>query len=201
MLIVGLTGSIATGKSETARLFSARDVPVFDADAEVHRIYRDKPVVKMLAKYFPDAIKNGHVDRQVLGKIVLTDVNKLKKLEVLIHPLVQAQREKFIQAWKEKNVPFVIMDIPLLFETDQANDVDYVVVVSVPEDIQRERALARPGMTREKLAAILLRQVPDVEKHRRADFIIDNSGNLEHLGKQVDALVAKFRTLDGERRD
>ena len=155
----------------------------------------------MLAKYFPDAIKNGHVDRQVLGKIVLTDVNKLKKLEVLIHPLVQAQREKFIQAWKDKNVPFVIMDIPLLFETEQANDVDYVVVVSVPEDIQRERALARPGMTREKLAAILLRQVPDVEKHRRADFIIDNSGNLEHLGKQVDALVAKFRTLDGERKN
>jgi dephospho-CoA kinase len=201
MLIVGLTGSIATGKSQASRLFSARHVPVFDADAEVHRIYRDKLVVKMLAKHFPDAIKNGHVDRQVLGTIVLTDVKKLKKLEVLIHPLVQVQREKFIQAWKEKNVPFVIMDIPLLFETDQADGVDYVVVVSVPEDIQRERALARPGMTREKLAAILFRQVPDVEKRRRADFIIDNSGNLEHLGKQVDALVAKFRTLDGERRN
>ncbi len=199
MLIVGLTGSIATGKSETSKLFSQADVPVFDADAEVHEIYKDKAVVAKLARYFPDAVQNGEINRQTLGKLVLTDAKKLKTLETLIHPLVQAQREKFLSRWKAKQVNFVIMDIPLLFETEQGDDVDYVIVVSAPDHLQRQRALSRPGMTDEKLAGILFRQVPDSEKRKRADFIIENSGSIDQLRDQVDVLIGKFRALSGKQ--
>jgi dephospho-CoA kinase len=203
MLIVGLTGSIATGKSETSKLFSQANIPVFDADAEVHKIYQHKSVINMLGSYFPDAVKNGEINRQILGKLVLTDAKKLKALEALIHPLVQAEREKFISIWKAKHVDFVVMDIPLLFETEQGDDVDYVVVVSATEKIQRERALSRAGMTDEKLAGILFRQVPDSEKRRRADFIIENSGSLAQLREQVEALISKLtnmsRKQDNER--
>jgi dephospho-CoA kinase len=195
MLVIGLTGSIATGKSETSKLFSAAHVPVFDADAEVHRIYKDKSVVQMLEKHFPEAIRDGQVKRQILGKSVLTDAKKLKALEALIHPLVQVEREKFISKWKQRNSKFVIMDIPLLYETEQDEDVDYVIVISATENIQRERALARPGMTGEKLAGILFRQVPDSEKRQRADFVIENSGSLDQLHEQVEALVAKFNAM------
>ena len=195
MLVIGLTGSIAAGKTEVSKLFSAAHVPVFDADAEVHRIYRNKSVVKMLAKHFPEAINDGEIDRQVLGRIVLSDATKLKTLEALIHPLVRTQREEFIVKWKKENARFVVMDIPLLYETDQSKDVDYVVVVSTPENIQRERALARPGMTTEKLAGILCRQVPDSKKREYADFIIENASSLDQLGKQVDALIGKFNAM------
>jgi dephospho-CoA kinase len=199
MLIIGLTGSIATGKSETSKLFSRAHIPVFDADAEVHKIYENKSVVKMLAGYFPDAILNGEINRQILGKLVLTDAKKLKALEALIHPLVQAEREKFISRWKAKQVDFVIMDIPLLFETDQSDEVDYVIVVSATEQIQRERALSRAGMTDEKLAGILFRQVPDAEKRTRADFVIENSGSLPQLREQVDVLISKIVALSGKQ--
>jgi dephospho-CoA kinase len=195
MLVIGLTGSIATGKTEVAKLFSASHIPVFDADAEVHKIYRDKSFVNMLAQHFPDAIHDGRIDRQVLGRIVLSDATKLKSLEALIHPLVRAQREKFLAKRKKENARFVVMDIPLLYETGQSKDVDYVVVVSTPENIQRERALARPGMTTEKLAGILRRQMPDSEKREHADFIIENAGSLDQLGKQVEALIAKFNAM------
>jgi dephospho-CoA kinase len=201
MLTIGLTGSIATGKSETSKLFSQANVPVFDADAEVHKIYKDRSVVEMLAKYFPEAIQNGVVNRQILGKIVLTDVKKLKALEVLIHPLVQAQRERFVAKCRKENAHFVIMDIPLLFETEQGGDVDYVVVVSAPENLQRERALARPGMTEEKLAGIRFRQVPDAEKRKQADFVIENSGSLHQLRGQVEALIAKFSAMSREKNN
>lgn len=195
MLVIGLTGSIATGKTEVAKLFSAAHIPVFDADAEVHRIYRNKQVVKMLGEHFPDAIHNGEIDRQGLGRIVLSDATKLKTLEELIHPLVRAQREKFLTKWKKENSNFVVMDIPLLYETGQSKDVDYVIVVSTPENIQRERALSRPGMTDEKLVGILRRQVPDSKKREYADFVIENAGSLDQLDKQVAALIAKFNAI------
>ena len=195
MLVIGLTGSIAAGKTEVAKLFSAVHIPVFDADAEVHRIYRDKSVVKMLAEHFPDAIHDGEIDRQLLGRIVLGNAAKLKTLEALIHPLVRAQREKFLTKWKKENTRFVVMDIPLLYETGQSEDLDYVVVVSAPENAQQERALARPGMTPEKLAGILRRQVPDSKKREYADFIIENASSLDQLGKQVDTLIAKFNAM------
>ena len=201
MLIIGLTGSIATGKSETSKLFSLAHVPVFDADAEVHKIYKSKSVVEMLARYFPKAIHDGEVNRQILGKIVLTDAKKLKALEGLIHPLVQAQREGFVSKWRQKNARFVIMDIPLLYETEQSGDVDYVVVVSAPENVQRQRALTRPGMTEEKLAGIRFRQVPDAAKRAQADFVIENSGSLEQLREQVEALIAKFDAMSKDQNN
>ena len=201
MLIIGLTGSIATGKSETSKLFAQAHVPVFDADAEVHKIYKDRSVVAMLADYFPEAIHEGTVNRQILGKIVLTDARKLKALEVLIHPLVRAQRERFIAKCRQENANFVIMDIPLLFETEQSGDVDYIIVVSAPENIQSERALARPGMTEEKLAGIRFRQVPDSEKRQQADFVIENSGSLDQLREQVEALIARFNAMGKERNN
>jgi dephospho-CoA kinase len=199
MLVVGLTGSIATGKSETSKLFSQANIPVFDADAEVHKIYQHKSVVEMLRGYFPDAIENGEINRQILGKLVLTDAKKLEALETLIHPLVQAEREKFISVWKARHADFVVMDIPLLFETEQSEDVDYVVVVSTSDKIQRERALSRAGMTDEKLAGILFRQVPDSEKRKRADFVIENSGSLAQLREQVEALISKFKSMSGKQ--
>jgi dephospho-CoA kinase len=200
MLVIGLTGSIASGKSEASKLFSSAGVPVFDADAEVHEIYADKSFAARLASKFPDAVHNGSVDRRALGKIVLGDAHKLKMLESLIHPLVRSKREKFISHWGEKKSGFVVLDIPLLYETGQNHDVDHVVVVSTPENEQRKRALARPGMTEEKLAGILARQMPDSEKRKRGDFVIENSGSLEQLREQVETLVAKFNAMSGNAK-
>ena len=198
MLVIGLTGSIATGKSEVAKLLAGAGVPVFDADAEVHAMYKENRVTEILARHFPGAVIGGEVDRQALGKIVMGDPAKLKTLEALIHPLVRSKREEFIAKWKQKNARFVVLDIPLLYETGQAGDVDFVVVVSAPEYLQRERALLRPGMTDEKLAAIRLRQLPDFEKRSRADFVIENSGGLDQLREHVGALVARFEAMSRE---
>jgi len=195
MIIVGLTGSIATGKSEVAKLFSAAGIPVFDSDIEVHDLYAEKSTVDLIGKTFPDAIVNGTIDRQRLGQLVLDSLEDLKKLESLIHPLVRKRRERFISFWRKQNCPFVILDVPLLFETGENRELDYVVVVSANEKVQRNRAMVRPGMTREKLAGILARQMPDLEKRSRADFIVENSGSLEHLQNQVAVLSKKLEEL------
>lgn len=195
MISVGLTGSIATGKSEVVKLFSAAGIPVFDSDAEVHGLYAQKTVRDLLGKIFPDVIVDGEVDRQRLGQRVLGSPKDLRKLESLIHPLVRKGREHFIAHWRKQGSPLVVIDIPLLFETGQEKELDYIVVVSANEDVQRKRATARPGMTKQKLAGILARQMPDVEKRNRADFIIENSGSLEHLRTQVDALSRKLAEL------
>ena len=195
MITVGLTGSIAAGKSEVAKLFSSAGIPVFDSDAEVHELYAEKSTTDLIGKTFPDVIVNGSIDRQRLGQHVLESPEELKKLESLIHPLVKRSRERFICHWRKQNCPLVILDIPLLYETGEDQKLDYVVVVSANEEIQRNRAMTRPGMTREKLASILARQLPDSEKSRRADFVIENSASLEHLRKQVDALSKKLGEL------
>lgn len=195
MISIGLTGSIATGKSEVAKLFSAAGIPVFDSDAEVHGLYTERATGDLLGKVFPGVVVDGEIDRQLLGQKVLGSPEELKKLEALIHPLVRKKRESFIAHWEKQRSPFAVLDIPLLFETDQENELDYVVVVSATEDVQRKRAMARPGMTEQKLAGILARQMPDVEKRRRADFVIENSGSLEHLRTQVDALSRKLAEL------
>ena len=195
MITVGLTGSIAAGKSEVAKLFSSAGIPVFDSDAEVHDLYAEKTTVDLIGKTFPEVIIDRNIDRQRLGRRVLGSPRDLRKLESLIHPLVKRRREKFISHWRKHHYPLVILDIPLLYETGEDRKMDYVVVVSANEEVQRNRAMARPGMTREKLASILARQLPDSEKRTRADFIIENSGSLEHLRKQVDALSKKLGAL------
>ena len=195
MISVGLTGSIATGKSEVAKLFSVTGIPVFDSDAEVHSLYMEEATRDSLGKVFPDVIVGGEVDRQRLGQRVLSSPEDLQKLESLIHPLVRKRRERFIAHWRKQGSHFVVLDIPLLFETGQEKELDYVIVVSADEEVQRKRALARTGMTEQKLAGILARQMPNVEKRRRADFVIENSGSLEHLRTQVEALSSRLAEL------
>ncbi len=195
MISAGLTGSIATGKSEVAKLFSTAGIPVFDSDAEVHDLYAGKATRDLLDKVFPEVIIDGKIDRRLLGQRVLDSPEDLKKLESLVHPLVRKRRKDFIAHWRKQNSPFVVLDIPLLFETGQDKEMDYSIVVSASEDIQRKRALARPGMSEDKFAQILARQMPDAEKRGLADFIIENSGSLEHLQTQVDALRKKLAEL------
>lgn len=195
MISVGLTGSIATGKSEVAKLFSIAGIPVFDSDVAVHDVYDEKTTTDLLGKAFPEVIVGGKIDRQRLGQRVLGSPRDLKKLESLIHPLVRKKRKDFITHWRKQNCLLVVLDIPLLFETGQDKEVDYAIVVSASENVQRKRAMARPGMTEDKFAHILARQMPDAEKRRRADFIIENSGSLENLRIQVDALSRKLADL------
>ena len=195
MITVGLTGSIATGKSEVAKLLSGAGIPVFESDAEVHGLYADRQIVGLIGGIFPGVVVGGKIDRQLLGQRVLASPEDLKKLESLIHPLVKEKRKEFISRWRNQECPFVILDIPLLYETGEDQKVDYVVVVSADEEIQRKRAMARPGMTAEKLASILARQMPDLEKRCRADFVIENSGSMEHLRTKVDALSKMLTEL------
>lgn len=195
MITVGLTGSIATGKTEVAKLFAAAGIPVFDSDVEVHALYAEKAVGELLGRTFPGVAVDGKIDRQRLGQVVLGSPQDLRKLESLIHPMIRKKQESFIAHWQEQRSPFVVLDIPLLYETGREKELDYVIVVSANEDIQRMRAMARPGMTEEKLASILARQMPDAEKRSRADFVIENSGSIDHLRTQVDALSRKLAEL------
>ena len=200
MITVGLTGSIATGKSEAAKLFSTAGIPVFDSDAEVHELYAGKATIDAIGKLFPDVVVDGKIDRQRLGQQVLTSPEEVKKLEALIHPLVKKSRERFISHWQKQNCPLVVLDIPLLYETGADHELDYVIIVSANEDVLKKRAMARPGMTQDKLARILARQMPDSEKRSRADFIIENSGSMEQLRSQVVALSKRLAELAGKHR-
>ncbi len=196
MIIIGLTGSIAMGKSETAKMFEALDVPVFDADRVVHTLYaKNGGAVESVKERFPSAIKDAAVDRAELAKLVLNDKAALAELEAIVHPLVQDERQKFIETAKAAGQPIVVLDIPLLFETEAQDQVDKIVVVSAPEDVQRKRALERPGMTVEKFEAILQNQVPDSEKRKQGDFIVDSSKGLAAARAQVVDIV---ETLSAE---
>ena len=190
MIILGLTGSIAMGKSETARMFRELGVPVFDADDAVHRLYAvGGAAVGPVSREFPSACVQGAIDRSKLGALVLDKQKDLKKLEQIVHPLVQESRANFLQTAKAAGEPLVVFDIPLLFETGGDKSVDKIVVVSAPADIQRARALARPGMTEEKFEAILAKQLPDEEKRERADFVVDSSRGLDFAEQQVRDIV------------
>ena len=198
MITIGLTGSIATGKSEVTKQFAASGIPVFDSDAEVHELYAEKANIDAIGKMFPDVVVDGKIDRQRLGQRVLTSPEDLKKLEGLIHPVVKKSRERFISRWQKKNCPMVVLDIPLVYETGADRELDYVIVVSANEDIMKKRAMSRPGMTQDKLTHILARQMPDSEKRSRADFIIENSGSMEQLRSQVDILSKRLAELAGK---
>lgn len=193
MIVAGLTGSIAMGKSETARMFAGLGVPVFDADAAVHEMYaKGGAAVEAIAARFPQAIVDGAVDRQRLGGLILNDPEALIALEAAVHPLVRRAEREFLDKCRSENRPLAILDLPLLFETGRQRDVDRIIVVSAPVGIQRERALARPGMTPEKFAAIVARQIPDSEKQRLAHFIMDSSKGFDHALAQVKTIMAKL---------
>jgi dephospho-CoA kinase len=180
------------GKSTTAAMFAQEGVPIYDADAAVHALYSaGGAAVEPLNLAFPGVIKDGAVDRGALGGAVLGDPEALKRLEAIVHPLVAGSRQQFFE--DAAGADIVVLDVPLLFETKGERNVHAVVVVSAPEPLQHERVLARPGMTPEKLQAILARQLPDAEKRQRAHFVIDTSQGLEAARHQVRAVLETLR--------
>jgi dephospho-CoA kinase len=192
--LVGLTGSIGMGKSETAKLFRRLGIPVYDADAAVHALYeKGGAAVEPIANAFPGVVKEGRIDRAALTARVQGDEAAFKQLEAIVHPLVREAERAFVMAAAERGEDLVVLDIPLLFETGGQSRVDAVVVVSAPPAVQRARVLARPGMTEEKLAAIEARQVPDVDKRAEADFVIETDKGLEHAFESVKRIVAQLR--------
>jgi dephospho-CoA kinase len=199
MVVLGLTGSIGMGKSTTAKFFANEGVPVQDADAVVHKLYEGE-ATPLIEGAFPGTTKDGKVDRIALGKRVLGDSGAIKRLEAIVHPLVAQARERFLIESDRNGASIAVLDIPLLFETRGDARCDAVVVVSAPADIQRERALERAGMTESKFAAILAQQVPDVEKRRRADFVVDTSRGFEHAQGQVRDILKTIATMPKRRR-
>ena len=189
MIVLGLTGSIGMGKSTTAKMFAEAGVPVHDSDEAVHRLYAGA-AAPLVEAAFPGTVVDGTVDRGLLAGQVIGKPQALTRLEAIIHPLVRADAEAFLTRHREAGAPLVVLDIPLLFETGGRGRVDKVVVVTTPADVQRERVLARPGMTAEKFEAILKSQVPDAEKRRLADFVIDTSLGMEAAREAVGAIVA-----------
>jgi dephospho-CoA kinase len=191
-LIIGLTGSIAMGKSTVAQMFVDQDIPHFDADAAVHRLQGPGgALVAEIEAAFPGTTGLQGVDRQKLGPIVLGDKEKLHRLEAIIHPVVARLRADFLEA--NKDAPLVVFDIPLLFEKGGHQSVDKVLVVSAPADQQRRRALARDGMTTQKFEHILSLQIPDAEKRKRADFVIDTGTSIADTREQVRNLIKYLR--------
>src|SRR6202047_5325304 len=174
MIILGLTGSIGMGKSTTAKLFAEAGVPVYDADATVHRLYEGDAVPAIEAA-FPGTTADGKVDRARLSARVVHDPAAMKQLEQIVHPMLGASRQKFLDDAERSGAPVAVVDVPLLFETGGEKRVDAVVVVTTSPENQRERILARGTMTNEGLESLLARQLPDVEKRKRADFVVDTS--------------------------
>jgi len=199
MFIIGLTGSLGMGKSTTARFFAEEGIPVHDADTVVHRLYEGKAADAIEAA-FPGTTSEGKVDRNRLAARVLDDPAALKMLEAIIHPLVQKAEGQLLAQAEASGEKIAVLDIPLLLETGGDRRVDAVVVVSAPAETQRARVLARPGMTSEKLEAILARQMPDAEKRRRADFVVDTSQGLEPARAQVRAILAAVARMPQRRR-
>ena len=185
---LALTGSIGMGKSTVAQMFVDAGVPLFDADAEVRRLQSGGPLVEQIGARWPDVIVNGAVDRDRLGARVLADRDELAALEVMVHPAVQGAREDFLLA--HRAAAALLFDIPLLFETGGAKAFDKVIVVSAPAAVQRERVLARPGMTIAKYDGIMGRQMDDAEKRTRADFVIDTGRSLAETRAEVNAILA-----------
>ena len=192
MIVVGLTGSIGTGKSTTTEIFAEEGVPTTSADAIVHRLYAGR-AVPLVEAAFPGSTRDGAVDREALSRMVLGDPQALRRLEQIVHPMVREEEEAFVDAARAAGAPIVIIDIPLLFETGRDAGFDRTVVVSCGPKQQRERVLARPGMTEAKLEAILDRQLPDSEKRARADFVITTDGGMESARAQVRDVLRQLR--------
>jgi dephospho-CoA kinase len=199
MVVIGLTGSIGMGKSETAKLFAAHGWPCFDADAAVHELYaRGGEAVAPVAERFPGVVIDGAVDRRLLSGHVLDDPAALADLERIVHPLVRRKQDAAVEEARAAGAEAVVLDIPLLFEKRRESEFDVVVVVSAPQETQRERVLARPGMTAEKFAAIIRSQMPDAEKRLRADFVVDTGRGREAAAEQVEQIVDAIRRRHGK---
>ncbi len=200
-IVLCLTGSIAMGKSTAAAAFRRLGVPVFDADAEVHRLLaRGGAAVARVAEAFPGVLKDGAIDRRALGAQVFGDAAGLRRLEAILHPMVGVARRRFLRHAAARRAPLVVLDIPLLFEGGGARRCDHVVVVSAPAFVQRARALSRDAMTEQKFAAILAQQTPDAEKRARADFVVPTGLGKRHALDAIRRLLARLnRPVGGTR--
>lgn len=198
MLLLGLTGSIGMGKSTTAKLFEEAGVPVYDADATVHKVYEGEATAAVEAA-FPGSAVNGRVDRQKLSAMVVNNAEAMKRLETIVHPMLRSHQLKFLSDAEKSGAPVAVLDVPLLYETGGENRVDAVVVVTTSPEIQRERILARDNMTPEKLDAILARQLPDAEKRKRADFVVDTSHGLEPVRQRISEILREVVKMPKRR--
>jgi dephospho-CoA kinase len=198
MFILGLTGSIGMGKSTTAAFFAEAGVPVHDSDAVVHRLYEGEAVAPVEAA-FPGVAVDGKIDRAKLAAQLIGKPDAIKRLEAIVHPLVRAATQRFTQEQAAKGARVILLDIPLLFETGGEKNVDAIVVVSSPPAVQRARVLARPGMTAEKLDALLARQMPDAEKRPRAHFVVDTSRSFDSARAQVHGILRAIASSPGRR--
>lgn len=198
MLVLGLTGSLGMGKSTCAAMFAEEGVATFDADATVHRLYSGlaAPLVEVA---FPGTVVNGVVDRARLGAMVFEDRAAIVRLEAIVHPLVREAETEFRQQATKEGRRAILLDIPLLFEVDSENRFDIVVLVSTSLEIQRQRVLARPGMTEERFAGILAKQMPDAEKRRRSHFIVDTGGDFDATRRQVDGILKAVAAIAAGR--
>jgi dephospho-CoA kinase len=194
VIALGLTGSIATGKSTALAAFAALGVPVFSSDEAVHALYMGGPAAERIEALFPGATSNGAVDRAELGRRLVARPDQLPALEAAIHPLVRDRIASFLAEAQRSGAALAVVDIPLLFETGHDYGLDAVAVTTVDDETQRRRALARPGMTVEKLATILARQMPQAEKIKRADYVIDSSGNIADSARQVRDIVTRLNS-------
>jgi dephospho-CoA kinase len=198
MIILGLTGSIGMGKSTTAKLFVEAGVPVYDADAAVHKLYEGEAVAAIEAA-FPGTTVDGKVDRNRLSAQVVHDPAAMRRLEGIVHPMLGASRQKFLAEAEHSGAPVAVVDVPLLYETGGEKRVDAVVVVTTTPEIQHQRILARDNMTGEKLDAILARQLPDAEKRKRADFVVDTSHGLDPVRARIQDILAKAGKMPQRR--
>lgn len=196
--VLCLTGSLGMGKSATAKMFAEAGVPVHDADAVVHELYAGE-AVPLIEAAFPGSTMGGVVDRQKLAAMVINDKTALKRLEAIVHPLVGTARTKFLDAAQANSTPVVVLDIPLLFEIGGEARCNAIVVVSAPAEVQRTRAFERPGMTEEKFAALVAKQVPDAEKRRRADFVVDTSKGFDHARAQVRDILGTIAKMQQQK--
>ena len=193
MIKLGLTGSIGMGKSTIAGMFRDEGIPVWDADEAVHRLYATSPVIKQqLTEAFGDVLTDNHVDRAKLSAALKTADHGFDRLNAIVHPLTVDDRKMFVDSHARRHAELVVVDIPLLYETGAEAHLDYVLVVSAPADVQKARVMVRPGMTEEKFAAILARQIPDAEKRKRAHFVIDTGQSLDDARAEVRKLVNRF---------
>ena len=198
MILLGLTGSIGMGKSTTAKLFAEAGVPVYDADATVHSLYEGEAVAAIEAA-FPGTTVNGKVDRIRLSARVVHDAAAMRELEQIVHPMLGASRQKFLREAEQSGAPVAVVDVPLLFETGGENRVDAVVVVTTSRENQRQRILTRDNMTGEKLDAILARQLPDAEKRKRADFVVDTSDGLDPVRARIKDILEQAAKMPRRR--
>ncbi len=196
MLVIGLTGSMGMGKSTAASRFADHGIPVFDADAEVHRLYEGRAVAP-IEEAFPGVTREGRVDRGLLSARLVDNPDGLARLESIIHPLVRDAREAFLEHHADAGAAMAVLEIPLLFEVGAESGVDVTIVVTAPAEVQRARLLERKGMTQEKLDALLANQMPDAEKRRRADFVVDTDRPIEETAAEIDKLIESLRGREG----